>query len=354
MADTEPAEIEISQAPVTTVPVETLPASLVLADGTREVYEYGADNAIVQKWVYDPNGTLTERHTYSYANGVLVAEKMYDGADHLLYEVAKEADRTVTVERTYDENGSLTGGAKYLADNSGRILEMHTLNAYDDVIASEFYDAEGKVTGSRQYHFTAAGYPDGYTEINAAGKKTRYNQDGSVRKEAAVTTKKPTKPTPPQKTYTKTVQNADGSTSVYTYTKATDGTETLLQTQTYRKFNGVEKLLTNIDHAGGYGTENTYTLSGQWTGQKRFNIDKWGHRTLINTFDTNGALVSSETCTYDGQGRPVLRTYKDANGNVEKTVEYEYIPNSKKERGYTIKETTRDANGKTIGSPYIY
>ncbi len=348
------------------MPEETLPAEAIFADGSRETYVYSEDGKVVSKTVYDANGNFVARYDFSYTNGSVTREKQYNDAGKLVNDtIINEDNSKIVTERGYDSENNMTGGTTVYYDANGTVREVHTLNKFDGITDSVIYDEQGKRVVTRQYHFTAAGYGDGYTEVDAAGKTTRYNEDGTVRKNeekpvASTTTKAKTTASTTKATTTAQTTAKPAEPTVYTeetrvgsdrvvkyYNVAADGKKTLSNTITYRVINGQELVLTNIDEIRGYGRQNEYDAKGNMLYYLTYNV-KYGKRITEIKHNVDGSVVYTKTYEYNDEGKRIRENQYDASDNLTGYITYEYI--AKKDGTYKTKVVTYDAKGKILSS----
>jgi len=328
------------------------------ASGGRESCSYTADGKIAQKICYDENGKLIALYIYDYENGLLCSESVYDALSRLVSESRMQADGSkVTRGYVYDAAGNVLEQTKKVYSANGILREEHTLNPYGDSESAILYDEAGNRSGTRTYYYTQAGYPNGYTDTDLNGKKTRYNNDGSVYVQTQTQNPGPNNGNNGNNgnhgnnghggTRVVEEKSADGTRTVKTY--AADGR--LLTTFTYRIIAGKERLLRNVDNQGLYGEEFEYDNAGKLLRKTAFNTNIYGRRTKEVFYDANNTVVSSKDYTYDDQGRKTSEIVYDASGTKTGYTLYEYI--AKKDGTYKTKVVVYDAKG-NVKSSVVY
>lgn len=305
---------------------EGLPTIVELPDGGEEHYRYNEDGTVRSKVVYAANGAFVMRYEYTYSDGEVVREKQKNAEGKLVKDTVLNADSTKTVTEYYFNGTKMTGGVKNVYAANGTKKEEHTLNEYGDATSVKFYNAQGNMTVTREYHFTNDGYRDGYTDTDSSGKKTRYNEDGTVYKQpeqttVVVTTAKPTSSTP--KPVSTTAAKTEAAPAPQE-TPASNG-------QTIKAVNAYTDNV--YDNNGNFIAQITYYDEAHW--KMKVYDDKV--KRVATEYDwSSGSKVTKEERHYDYYGHVTIKKMY-TNGSYSGKIEYDYyndIGKIKEERHY--------------------
>ncbi|MCD7879316.1 MAG: hypothetical protein LUG16_05210 [Candidatus Gastranaerophilales bacterium] len=302
-------------------------------DGSYKETMTDSQTGLYEENIYDTDGKLTSGITYDNAGnelyswdfqhnedntmtvyqkdteGNLISTQMYDENDRLisLKEKSEFSDTTDTTNYTYNEDGSIiqetinSSGTKSITetDSNGRITK------------TELYDEDGEIQTSYEYQY--------YGENNDFTTKVK-NSDGEVTE------------------LRNTFYNDDGTYST-----------------TFKTPEGKTNSVINYNENGEMTKSTDYDENGKSRGYFKYSYLNDGNTVKVRSYTSDDTFQGTHTDTMENN-RVVSSTAKDAKGNVEARITYEYNSDGsytmvyKNAEGKEYKTMEYDANGELVSS----
>ena len=281
------------------------------SEGNATINEFNKNDLITKKTVYDSNGNVEFSREFEYDNAGNKTKVTHKNAEGNIikyneYEYNENNKRTKEIDRNAD--GSPIESSEYEYSDAGNVIKR------TDALYSE-----GKVTSSTEYEYNDGNVVKStkseYEKGELVGITESEYKDGNLTKETWV--------------------SADGNKTKITKNEYKDGT--LIKSREELKTNQITEITEKEYNDGKVVKDRITNKNGINEGE--YNKDNKLIKETIK--DVNGKTTQIRKFEYNNKGVKTKETrtqYKD--DNIVKTTEYEID-----DRGYTTKETQKDADG---------
>ena len=286
-------------------------SSLRIYDGNGRL-SYGEERSyqdalLAEKILVSPEGSVLQRRSYEYENGVLLGKSSYDAYGNLLQYIRFTPNGQALYWEVYEynEQQQVTLFTRYSADRQPDYWREYVYDENGLELSRTRYNSSGEATDRSEYEYDQQGRLLGQKQFDSTGELN---------------------------TQTEFAYNEDGSFSVWTYFYDYDGTMSR-ELSIYDK-NG------NRTHyaaypAGGYlshGSDSRYDENGNLIEHSEFGLYGVTYKWYTYEYDQQGRELrryttglyerpSSYENVYDQEGNCIERIYYDELGNETSRVE---------------------------------